>query len=67
MDIRVLNLGFCSPFSSRTSVTRPMSAARASSTWVSPAATLNRRTRSPRVRLPTAAMASTVGRYDASQ
>ena len=41
MASSVLNLGVCSPFSSRTRVTRPMSAERASASWVSPADSLN--------------------------
>ena len=47
MASSVLNLGVCSPFSSRTRVTRPMSAERASASWVSPADSLNPRTLSP--------------------
>ena len=52
MASRVLNLGVCSPFSSRTSVTRPMFAAWASDSCVNPADSLNWRMRSPRVCLP---------------
>ena len=64
---RVLNLGGFSPLSSFTSVTLPMSAALASTSRVNPADFRNLRTRSPTVRLPSAAMCSTVGRYEASQ
>ena len=59
---RVLNLGDCSPFSSLTSVTLPMSAARARASCVNPADSRYRRTLSPMDCLPRAANASTVGR-----
>ena len=47
----VLNVGDCPPFSSRTSVTRPISAASARAACVSPAASLNWRMRPPSVPL----------------
>ena len=62
MASSALNLGVCSPFSSRTRATRPMSEERASASWVSPADSLNPRIRSPSARLPWMAIASMVGR-----
>ena len=68
MDCRVLNLGDCSPFSSLTSVTLPMSAAWASASWVSPADSPETADSFPEGLPPHCGYwLQTVGLYDASQ